>query len=186
MNGGFTVSSSAPPPPEAIPYPPGYVPPADVGVSQEASASSVVPGDLVTFTVVVANHGPGTATGVSLTDVPPPGGQVASATRGSCTGVETVICVIGPLDVGAPVTITFVLRAWTPGELVNQASISVREADPNVGDNNRSSVSVTVLAPAVTTTATPAAVQVTPAKPKAKKTPPRKPKHPRKPKRPTA
>jgi hypothetical protein len=48
MFGDFNVSASAPPPHEAIPYPAGYVPPADVGVSQEPSASSVAPGDLVT------------------------------------------------------------------------------------------------------------------------------------------
>jgi uncharacterized repeat protein (TIGR01451 family) len=155
MNGDFTVSASAPPPAEPIPYPPGYIPPADVGVSQTASASSVAPGDLVTFTVVVANHGPGTATGVSLTDIPPPGGQVASATRGTCTGTDTVTCAIGPLDVGDPVTITIVLRASAPGQLVNQASIAENEADPNVGDNNRSTLAVDVVSPAA---AKPAAV----------------------------
>jgi len=182
MFGDFTVSASAPPPPGPIPYPAGYIPPADVGVSQSPSAASVEPGELVTFSIVVANHGPGTATGVSLTDVPPPGGQVASATRGSCNGVQVVVCAIGPLDVGAPVTITFVVIGWAPQVLVNQASISLREADPNVGDNNRSTASVTVEWPGATATAAPAAVQTAQPQPKAKKAPPRKPKHPRKPK----
>jgi uncharacterized repeat protein (TIGR01451 family) len=184
MNGSFDVSSSAPPPPGPIPYPPGYIPPADVGVSQTASASSVAPGDLVTFTVLVENHGPGTATGVSLTDVPPPGGQVASATRGSCTGVETVTCVFGGLDVGSPVTVTFVLRTWAPGRLVNQASISLRESDPNVGDNNRSTLAVDVVGPVAAVAST--AVIILPAAPapKVKKPPAHRPKHPRKPKRP--
>jgi uncharacterized repeat protein (TIGR01451 family) len=179
MQGSFNVSASAPPIAGAIPYPPGYVPPADVGVSQTASARTVAPGDLVTFTVLVENHGPGTATEVSLTDVPPPGGQVASATRGSCTGAETVTCVFGGLDVGSPVTVTFVLRAWTPGQLVNQASISEREADPNVGDNNRSTLTVDVVAPLAVAAATATTTPVAKPAPKPKK----KPKHPRKPKK---
>src|SRR4029450_12891952 len=67
-------------------------------------------GATATFSIVVTNNGPGTATGVTITDPLPAGGGVnwTTATAG-CTvqlqaGVQTLNCTVGTLAQGASFT----------------------------------------------------------------------------------
>lgn len=119
---------------------------ADVGVTKTASAASVRVGSKVTFTMVVKNHGTADAIGVTLTDALPAGLTLVSATttKGSCSGSSTIFCTIGSLGNGSSATVTIVVTAAVAGAIKNTAEIGATNPDPNVGANNRSSVTVTV------------------------------------------
>lgn len=117
---------------------------ADVGVTKTASPASVRAGTKVTFSLVVKNYGPADAIGVTLTDSLPAGLTLVSAstTKGSCSG--TVSCTIGSLGKNASATVTIVVTATVAGAIKNTAEIGATNPDPNVGANNRSSVTLTV------------------------------------------
>lgn len=119
---------------------------ADVGVTKTASPESVRVGSKVTFTLVVKNHGPADAIGVTLADPLPAGLTLVSSstTKGSCSGSSTVSCTIGSLSNGSSATVTIVVTAAVAGAIKNTAEIGATNPDPNVGANNRSSVTVTV------------------------------------------
>jgi uncharacterized repeat protein (TIGR01451 family) len=147
-----------PAPPPGSP-PPAPAAPADVGVVKTVSAQSVAVGAQVTYTMTVANHGPGAASDVMLTD-PLPSGLTyvsVSATRGSCTGGTTVSCSIDSLLNGESAVVTLVVTVSAPGTISNTAAVGADEADPNVGDNNRSTAVVTAAAPAAIAPPPPAA-----------------------------
>ena len=135
----------------------GGTSPADVGVVKTASPSSVAVGGNVTYTSVVTNNGPGVATSVAFGDVLPAGQTAFSVTttQGSCSGVTTVTCAIGTLDVGASATVVISVTAATAGSFTNTATIGADQADQNVGANNTSAAAVVVTAPTPTPTPTP-------------------------------
>ncbi|WP_460841362.1 DUF7507 domain-containing protein [Nocardioides marmoraquaticus] len=89
----------------------------DLGLTKTADPVPAVEGGLVTYTMVVTNYGPSTATGVVVTDpVPPPLTFVdATATQGSCTAQgtpTTARCEVGTLAVGEIQTVR--VRARVP------------------------------------------------------------------------
>ena len=77
-------------------------PSADVQVTKAGSPSPVTAGNPITFTVVVTNAGPSTATDVVITD-PPPAGLAFGTITGACTAFP---CTIPTLAPGASATIT--------------------------------------------------------------------------------
>ena len=119
---------------------------ADVGIMKTASGAAFG-GESITYTLVVSNAGPATATGVTVTDVLPIGTTlVSSAPPGACSGTAVITCSIATLASGATSTITLV--ATTPaagGPLSNTATVSAAQTDPNPA-NNSSTASVTLQA----------------------------------------
>jgi hypothetical protein len=81
--------------------------------------------------------GPATATGVTVTDVLPPGTSFLSSTpsAGTCTGTTTVVCAIPTLAPGASATIRFVFLADDPMRVLNTVTITANEPDPNPANN---------------------------------------------------
>jgi large repetitive protein len=63
-----------------VPPTPPQPHPADLGVVKTVSASTVAPGDTITWNVVGTNYGPATSTGFTLADQLPPGVSFVSAT----------------------------------------------------------------------------------------------------------
>ncbi len=124
-NGGSTSASST-----------------DVAITKTASAPFVLAGHPITYTLVVVNHGPVTATGVVVSDALPTRFNLtnASSTQGSCSGTTTLSCSIGTMANGASVTITVQGLATSPGPLTNTATVSLNETD-SVPANNTSTVS---------------------------------------------
>jgi uncharacterized repeat protein (TIGR01451 family) len=129
------------------------VPPrADVAIEKTASATTVAAGGTLTYTLVVTNAGPNTATSVTVDDpLPAPltaGG--AAASQGACTiAGGDVRCALGDLAAGgqAQVTITIDVAASAAGTtLDNAATVASAIADPNPQDN-RSSASTPVTTP---------------------------------------
>lgn len=111
---------------------------ADVGLSKSDAADPVALGSDVTYTLTVTNHGPAAASSVVATDTLPAGVTLVSATPSqgaACTGTTTVSCDLGGLATGASATITVVVTPAGPGVIINTASVTAAEPDPNTGNN---------------------------------------------------
>jgi uncharacterized repeat protein (TIGR01451 family) len=95
-------------------------------------------GSPLTYTIVVTNNGPSTASSVLLTDNLPPGVTFVSATstRGSCTEASgTVTCSLGYLSSGRTATVTVVITPTRRGAITNRATVVGNETDPDLLNN---------------------------------------------------
>jgi len=110
----------------------------DVGIVKSANVTTVTVGQVFSYSLVVTNHGPGTATGVTVTDPLPANFALinASSTQGSCTGTTTVICTIGTLANGAGATITIQGQVTAAGNLNNTATVTINETDGVISNNS--------------------------------------------------
>jgi uncharacterized repeat protein (TIGR01451 family) len=117
---------------------------ADVSLDKTATATATAGGQ-ITWSTVVSNAGPSTATGVVVRDVLPAQVTVVSvsATGGSCTaGVpgdpsQPTTCSLGNLVAGGNRTMTVVatINSSFTGSMHNDASVSSTTADPDLGNN---------------------------------------------------
>jgi uncharacterized repeat protein (TIGR01451 family) len=118
---------------------------ADLSITKTPSVRTVAPGGQVLYTLVIKNNGPGDATGVTVTDVPPAGLTLQSAKGGTGTtcSVENnrVACRIGTLAAGgtAQVLVTAQAAATASGELTNRVTVTGNEEDPTPGNNTDTS-----------------------------------------------
>lgn len=121
-------------------------PPADIGVVKTDRPDPVNVGDLLTYTNVVTNWGPGQAPGSTFGDTLPASVTLVSVstTKGTCSGTTRVECSFGTLDVNEQVTVTIVVRTNEPGTVTNTAEVGTTVADWNVGNNQRSTAVTTV------------------------------------------
>ena len=122
---------------------------ADVSiVSETATPTNVLAGQPVTFTIIVANSGPSTATGVTLVDTLPTGLTFVSGTSNGGTVSQAnglVVAPVGTLAAGQQTTVTLVLMPTMAGSFMDRVVVSATEADPNPG-NNTSGATVTAVA----------------------------------------
>jgi uncharacterized repeat protein (TIGR01451 family) len=120
---------------------------ADLAIVKTAPANSTV-GQNVTFTIVVTNNGPNTATATMLTDPTPVGLQFVS-NSGDC--VTAFPCALGDLAVGASRTIqaTFLIPVGYsgPSTIMNTATVTSSSTDPTPGDTSSSASTVVSLVP---------------------------------------
>jgi uncharacterized repeat protein (TIGR01451 family) len=102
------------------------------------TAEPVTTGGQLTYTLVIQNNGPGSATGATLTDNLPasvtPG--AVTTTQGSCGGTDPMSCNLGGIPSGAQVTVTVSVTPMAPGTITNQASVDANETDPKSGNNS--------------------------------------------------
>jgi len=113
-------------------------PPADLAVVQSGEPDPVAPGGTVTYTIVVTNLGPQSASVVTLRDELPPGATYVSAIpdQGVCAGSGPVVCHLGDLAAGGSATLSVVITAPPgPGPLVNVASVSSATVDPSAAND---------------------------------------------------
>jgi uncharacterized repeat protein (TIGR01451 family) len=91
----------------------------------------------ITWTMVVTNNGPSTATGVKITDPMPAGNAFVSATttQGTCTGGAILNCTIGTMTAGQSVTITLITTPSVVGPQTNTAAVSGDRPETNTGNN---------------------------------------------------
>jgi large repetitive protein len=110
---------------------------ADLEITKTAAPAMVTIGQTLTFTLVVENHGPGVATGVTVTDPLPPNFTLIAATptQGTCSGTTTVTCNLGGLALNASATITITGTVTTLSPITNTATITANETDPNPANN---------------------------------------------------
>jgi uncharacterized repeat protein (TIGR01451 family) len=121
------------------------VPSADLELQKTASASSVLPGGTVVFTLTLVNNGPSQASGVTITDTLPP--ELTFVSSPDCTAAAQVVtCAVGALGVGAPRTLTITAQASVAaaGQTVtNTATAESTTPDP-VSSNNSGTVQFVV------------------------------------------
>jgi uncharacterized repeat protein (TIGR01451 family) len=107
-----------------------------------------VPGQSLTYDIVVSNLGPATADAVMLSDPLPPGTTFLSCTSsaGTCSGPAvgtngTVTAALGPIAPGATATVTIGATVTGPvGTLVNVATATSSTPDPDPGSNQGTAV----------------------------------------------
>jgi uncharacterized repeat protein (TIGR01451 family) len=126
-------------------------PSADLSLANTASPVPVQVNNNITYTQVINNAGPSTATFVTLTNALPANTTAVSLSGPvgwTCT-LATLICIDPALTAGAPATITFVVKvnAGTPhGTAINEtATVSSTTADPNPANNTASAADVVAL-----------------------------------------
>ncbi len=117
----------------------------DLSVVKTGTPNPVVMGDVITFTLTVANNGPNDAIGVELTDALPAELAFVSAnpSQGSCSGTTMIVCALGILANGSSATFTLVATAVTVGTFDNTAVVSSQTYEVD-GANNQDTETVTV------------------------------------------
>jgi uncharacterized repeat protein (TIGR01451 family) len=114
---------------------------ADLGIVKSGPASATS-GDLVSYTVVVTNHGPDAVSDAVLSDPTPAGLVFVGASTPCASGFP---CAFGALGNGASVTIeaTYRVSPDFTGEIANVASVaSPTVPDPTPGDNSGTATTV--------------------------------------------
>ena len=136
----------------------GLAPAVDVAVSKTDSQPSAVPGAPITYTILVTNAGPSSATGSRLIDTLPAALSGATwtcaATPGSSCGVSSGT---GSLDqivtVGVGGTVTYIVTATVSpsatGLLVNTATVTPATGTTDTNPANDSATDTDVLTPHV-------------------------------------
>src|SRR5262249_12167320 len=107
-------------------------------VGKQVSDPTPNVGDTITYTVIVTNDGPDTATGVALQDVLPTGVTYKSsaATAGSYNPA-TRTWTVGSVAVGTTETLIITAQVSSANPAANTASISAADQfDPNAGNNS--------------------------------------------------
>ncbi len=120
----------------------------DLAVTKSGSPNpDTLPGN-ITWTMVVTNNGPDTATGVTIGDPMPAGNTFisAAATQGSCTGGVILHCSLGTIAPGGAVTITLVTKPSVAETVTNTVTVVGNETETNAA-NNTASASVLVVGP---------------------------------------
>ncbi|MGQ0679348.1 MAG: prepilin-type N-terminal cleavage/methylation domain-containing protein [Actinomycetota bacterium] len=118
---------------------------ADLRISKSAPASVGI-GDPFNYEMQVTNNGPSTADNVTVIDVVPGGATFISAGAGCSLEGVNLTCILGTLAPEASVTVPLRVAAPSePGEMLNLASVTSSDADPN-GSDNESTVTTEVTA----------------------------------------
>ena len=124
-------------------------PTADLDITKSTPTTNAAPGAPVTYAIVVTNHGPDTATSLTMTDALPatllfqsinaPAGYVCSTPAAGSTG--TISCTGASLANGATATFTLTVTSVSnaSGAIANTASVAGTPADPTSGNNSQSS-----------------------------------------------
>ncbi|MCL4206106.1 MAG: DUF11 domain-containing protein [Pirellulaceae bacterium] len=128
------------------------VPRVDLQITKSDAPDPVVAGENLTYTLLVTNNGPSSATGVSVVDTLPANVTFVSATSTQGTASHaagTVTVNVGNLALNQTETITIVVTVppSARGSLSNTATVSGNEEETN-NSNNTSSVS-TVIQPEI-------------------------------------
>ena len=113
---------------------------ADVGLIQaSASPEPAGVGQNLTYSVIVLNEGPESATGVTFTDNLPSAMTFVStaSTGGSCEHTNLVVtCNVGSLAKGAYAQITVMVAPSAAGTFTNTMTVKGNETDGSTGNNN--------------------------------------------------
>ena len=127
------------PTPRPTPWPITPTPPAQADLKLSMLVSDNLGAGIYFYQLVVQNHGPSDATGVTLTaDFPPSVSAVlAVPVRGTCTLGATVTCDLGNLRTNAMNVVTVVagLDAQSSTRPISIANVTASESDPDPSNN---------------------------------------------------
>jgi uncharacterized repeat protein (TIGR01451 family) len=125
----------------------------DDGVTAAAMPSTITAGGIAEYVFTVSNAGVGNGP-ITFSDAVPSGLTILSAVAGSgaCSVAgQTVSCTISGLQAGSSAPVLIIVSAASAGSYADAASVSSTLQDPNLA-NNSASATLTVNAPAPTTT----------------------------------
>jgi uncharacterized repeat protein (TIGR01451 family) len=132
---------------------PSVVASADVSITKAVVGVPPFPaGANLTYIIAVTNSSPAPASNVVVTDTLPAGSTLVSATPslGHCSGTTTVTCSLFNLSNAGHPTISLVMTTpAAPGVVVNTASVTATESDPNAANNSSTSTITTVPAASI-------------------------------------
>jgi hypothetical protein len=117
---------------EVVPAPPSSSGAAATLAVEVHETSAAVPlGGLETEAITITNDGPGTATGVDITDAFDAAAEVIAVKPGlaSCASSTPLVCTIDALPAGASLTLELEVRPLRPGRLID--AVSVSDDEPN-------------------------------------------------------
>jgi uncharacterized repeat protein (TIGR01451 family) len=123
---------------------------ADLRVNKSAQPTTVVAGQLLTYTVTVLNLGPTTATNVTMTDTLPSMVTFTSVNDPNCAAsADLVICQWDELTAmpgvnWLEVRLVVTVDVTATGNLVNRADVSSDAPDPNLGNNTAFAVTTVI------------------------------------------
>lgn len=121
---------------------------ADLAVTVTDAPDPVASGGTLTYTIALANLGPATSSGMTVTSALPPGVAFLSSTPGLplCTPGSTVTCTLGALSPGTSHTVT--IRVGIPssmlGPIALTSTVAGNETDPATANNNRTEATLVV------------------------------------------
>src|ERR1019366_3573534 len=122
---------------------------ADVGLAMTASPAIVVATSNLTYTLILTNYGPSTASVLVVTDVLPAGAAYvsSSASVGSASSSAGVVTWTIPfLAKDAVASLALVIQATNNGTITNTATVTTGTTDLNP-DNDTASAVATVVSP---------------------------------------
>jgi uncharacterized repeat protein (TIGR01451 family) len=111
---------------------------ADLAITKQVSNPHPNPGDTITFTVTLTNHGPANASGVQVTDLVPAGLNLVMATPSQGTYTTAGgLWNVGSLANGVTATLTLTAQVVNTLPQTNTATIThADQLDPNPGNNS--------------------------------------------------
>lgn len=115
---------------------------ADLTLGTIDTPDPVAVGSQLVYTHVVKNNGPNASRTTTLTDTLPEGVAflTVQSTQGTCTGVVTVVCSLGPLAKDASATVTIAVEPLQPGTLTNKATVAGTPDPAGATVNNTTTV----------------------------------------------
>ena len=108
---------------------------ADLTIGMSASPSTVKVGSNITYSVVVTNLGPLTASNVAVTDDLPADVAFVAASPGCTTNEGVVVCNCGVLLAGATTNVSIVVVPTRSIIITNTANVESNTSDPNHTNN---------------------------------------------------
>lgn len=122
---------------------------ANLGIHKTASATTVIAGHALTYTIAVHNVGPSSAAGVTVTDVLANGLRLTSTPQHCTTDGQKVTCAVGRIDPGKTARVALevlVDPTYSGTSVANGATVRATTPDPDPTDN-ASTVTVRVTPP---------------------------------------
>jgi uncharacterized repeat protein (TIGR01451 family) len=116
-----------------------------LSITLSEPSDPVLAGATLTYSFVVSNSGPASASNVTVSQILPAGASFVSAGAGCSQAAGVVTCSLGNLAAGSQISRDVQISLAIAGVAVSQISVSTTTADGNPA-NNSASASTTVSA----------------------------------------
>jgi uncharacterized repeat protein (TIGR01451 family) len=117
----------------------------DLSLIKVVDHAEALPGDQLTYTLQIQNHGTHASAAGSVTDALPPHTTFVSASPGCAAAGRVVTCALAPVAVGATVSITVTVRVdddAPAGALVNMADVTAPGDRPTTNNHGEAITTV--------------------------------------------